>query len=391
MKRIICLVLLTCLLAPPVLCAYPPENAAVLYYKNMEHFAKPDSDAIWDELCDLRTSDTPASDAAKEYLAKNSRLIEELQTASELKQCDWGLDYSKGFDMLMPGLASMKKFHYILLADSAIRASEGNITEALEKNLTTRRMGQHITNDTLIGFLVSFSINRSSDVTLTHLLGTYRIDEETLIDLKNELLWQTYHPKTIRHPLMMEKEICLQEISIMTPQRLRKTMGDWDCKEEDKTNHRLLELLEQNDPAFRNQSAAYLKKHYDEIFAITEKPYSKAYTEIGTVTEKIVKDATNGKDEALFAAIFCPALAKCYNHGILWKTHYNATLTALDIYITAAKTGKLPEKLPSTTYPDHFSGKPFIYEPTDDGFTLKCGHRDLVKNITHEFTFKLPK
>ncbi|MHC4949696.1 MAG: hypothetical protein ACYTEU_01735, partial [Planctomycetota bacterium] len=66
-------------------------------------------------------------------------------------------------------------------------------------------------------------------------------------------------------------------------------------------------------------------------------------------------------------------------------------LTALDVYITAAKTGKLPTELPKSTYIDHFSGKPFIYEITKDGFILRCQQEDLVKKITHKFTYKLPK
>lgn len=382
------IVLLSVLTTNPVH-AYPPDNAAVLYYKHMEHFEKPD-EAVWDEISDLPTSNKSASEEATAFIQKQKKnhLIPELHIASELDHCDWGLDFSKGFEMLMPGLSAMKSFSLLMLADAAIDASEGNISAALDKNLVVRRMGHHISNDTLIGFLVSFALNRKSDEALAHLLGNYPIDEKTLVDLKKELLWKTYRPKPIRHPLMMEKEVCLLETSKITPERYKKLIADW---EKNACSEQLLKLLEKNDPTFLDRSAVYLEKYYDKVFAIMEKPYTQAYPEIGATLKKATEDADKGKDEAVFSAIFCPALAKCYNHGIKWKTDYDAMLTALDVYIIAAKTGKLPEQLPKSAYIDHFSGKPFIYEITKDGFILRCQQEDLVKKITHKFTYKLPK
>ena len=121
-----------------------------------------------------------------------------------------------------------------------------------------------------------------------------------------------------------------------------------------------------------------------------EKPYPRSYLEIEATLEKVTK-AAKKNDDAVLTATICPAIARCYNHGINWKTHYDATLTALDIYIIAAKMGKLPTELPKSTYVDHFSGKPFIYEVTDDGFTLRCQQEDLDKKTIHEFSYKLPK
>ncbi|MHC4386077.1 MAG: hypothetical protein ACYSU8_05905 [Planctomycetota bacterium] len=389
MKRTYLLtILLLSLFTTNLIYAFPPDNAAVLYYKHMEHFAKPDK-AVWDEITDLSTSNEPASDEAKAFIQKqkDNHLIPELQIASELEHCDWGIDVSQGFEMLMPGLSQMKNFHYLLLADSAIQASEGDIDAALESNLAVRRMAHHISNDTLIGFLVSFSINKNCDKALAHLLSTCPIDEKTLVEFKKELLWDVYRPKPIRHSLMMEKEVCLLEISKMTPERYKEVFKG---HEKEETNKRVRELFEKNDPDFNERSTTYLEKYYDKIFAIMEKPYTQAYAEIGTALEKAFEDSKEN-DDAFFTALFCPALAKCYNHGINWKTNYDAMLTALDVYITAAKTGKLPTELPKSTYIDHFSGKPFIYEITKDGFILRCQQEDLVKKITHKFTYKLPK
>ena len=387
------LTILSLLVISSSLFAYPPDNAAVLYYKHMEHFDRPDK-AIWDELTDLPTSNKPASEEVKALIQrhKKNHLIPELEIASELKHCDWGIDVSQGFEMLMPGLSNIKSFMYLLLADGAIAAQEGDIEAALDKNLVTRRMAHHVSNDTLIGFLVSSALNRKSDDALRHLLGTYAIDEKTLAEFKNELLWESYRPKPIRHPLMMEKEVCLLETSIMTPERYKKCVAGWggtDTDEEKEMNKRVLEYLKDIDSASRERSATIFSKYYDNIFTIMEKPYTQAYVEIDAESEKMCDNAKED-DDAILPAIFCPALAKCYNYGINWKTNYDAMLTALDIYIIAAKTGNLPEELPKSTYIDHFSGKPFIYEVTEDGFILRCQQEDLSKKVTHEFTYKLP-
>ena len=187
---------------------------------------------------------------------------------------------------------------------------------------------------------------------------------------------------------------------MMTPERFKKVFGgDWNGEQvevnqepdkQDKQFLRILKLLEKNDPTFLDRSAIYFEKYYDSIFTIMDNPYTLAYVEIGDALKKAEKIAENN-DDALLLATLCPWLEKCYSLGINWKTDYNATLTALDVYIVAAKTGKLPTELPQSTYIDHFSGKPFIYEITNDGFTLRCQQEDLSKKTTHEFTYKLPK
>jgi hypothetical protein len=378
-KTHVLIILMLSFLATDFTHAYPPDNAAVLYYKQMELFAKPD-EATWNELTELPFSNKPASEEAKAFIEKQKKnyLIPELEIASELEHCDWGIDVSQGFELRMPGLSQMRNFHYLLLADSAIQASQGDLAAALEKNLTVRRIGHHVSNDNLISFLVSMAISRSCDKALTHLLDTYPLDEKTLVDLKNELLWQSYRPTSIRHPLMMEKEVCLLEISIMTPERYKLVMGDSDETDD------ALEYLKDIDQASREKEAVIYTKYYDDIFTIIEKPYKQAYEEMCVRSDKLSEDSD-------LSVIFLPTLSRCYSLLIGWKTSYDSMMTALDVYIIAAKTGKLPEQLPKSTYLDHFSGKPFIYEVTDDGFTLKCQQEDLVKKTIHEFSYKLPK
>ena len=369
--------------------AYPPDNAAVLYYKHMEHFAKP-AEVVWDEITKLPTNSEPAS---KEVLAfiqqqKENQLIPELLVASEIKYCDWGLDVSQGFDMLMPGLSEMKCFACLLLAEGAVDAQGGNMTAAIDTNLATRRMAQHITNDTLIGFLVNIAIFQKCDNALTFLLENYPIDAAALGTLQNELKWEIYQPKSIRHPMMMEKEVCINEIYKMTAERCIKLIDDCGNKE---TVERINKLFSSPDEAFLEKSAAYYEKQYDAIMLLMDNSlYPQAYAGIGKAVDQMGTDAETN-DETVLAALLCPALSKCYSLHMLNQTRHSALMLSLELYKIAAETGKLPQALLDLPYLDHFSGKPFIYEITEDGFILRCQQEDLVKKKIHEFVYKLPK
>ena len=398
-KKYLLIILLLSVFTTNLTYAYPPDNAAVLYYKNMEHFAKPD-EALWDQIADLPTSSEPASEEAKAFIEKQKKnhLIPELQTASELDHCDWGLDFSQGFDLLMPGLAHMKDFSRLILADSAVAASEGNTATALEKNLAVRRMAQHTyRGETLISYLVSFVMTKESNRALEHILATYSIELTDLMNLKRELLLESYSPASIRDPLSGERNVAVLEFGRMTPERLKSFFygGLLEDPSENKKKKSLLEKkLELKGPAytdFINGSIEYLDKYYDTLFTLLDKPYPQAFNSINQELEKVTDDVNAGNTDAILTATFVPAVSRCYNYTALWKTEHNALLTALDIYVISQKTGKLPQKLPNNSYIDAFSGKPFIYEITKDGFTLKCQQEDLVKKTTHEFSYKLPK
>ena len=389
MEKSFLFVLLLCLLSTGTASAYPPNNAAVIYYRQAEFFSIPE-DKTWNQIRNLGTSNDPVSEETKDFMKseKTAYLLQDLQIASEIEFCDWGLDFSQGFAMQMPILNQMKNFYHLLLADSAIQASEGNISESLAKNLVARRIASHVTNDTLIGHLMSCNMNQGCNKALNHLLCTYPLEKKTLIELKNELLWKNYLPKSFCHSLMMEKEICLLEISNMTPERYMEVTG-W-AEEDKELTKRVVEYLKNIDPNSRERSIELFSKYYDDIFTLLEKPYKQAYEGITAKSKQICKEAEENED-ALLPSIFLPALSKCYSLSIGWKTNCDAMLTALDVYILAAKNGKLPTELPQSSYIDHFSGKPFIYEITDDGFTLRCQQEDLDKKEVHEFHYKLPK
>ena len=389
MKKALLIALLLSLLTNGLVYAYPPDNAAVIYYKLMNLVEKP-NEAIEEQLRNLPTSSEPAS---KEVLAfienqKKNFLIQELEVASEIKYCDWGLDVSQGYATKLPHLGKMKIFANLLLADGAIAANRGETSTALNKNLIVRRVANHCSNDdTMIGFLVSLSITQKCNETLRNILATHLVNEATLVELKKELLLDPYRPSSIQKPFIGERKAAILEIPNMTVEKLKEF--EFDVSEKDMKRAR--KIFEKGDPELADRSIKYIEQYFDMVLSLPEKPYIQAFSGYEKEIQKVVEDAKNGNDEAFLPNLLFPALTKCYNHSIRWKTEYHAMLNALDVYIALQKTGKLPEKLTDNSYLDCFSDKPFIYEITKDGFTLRCQQEDLIDKKIQEYTFKLPK
>jgi len=95
--------------------------------------------------------------------------------------------------------------------------------------------------------------------------------------------------------------------------------------------------------------------------------------------------------DATLTAVFVSNFAGVYRIGARGKVRSNAVRAAVEVYIAQAKTGKLPDALPKDLPGDMFSGKPFMYEKTAEGFLLRCRAKDLSKDMIHEYEFKVAK
>ena len=87
--------------------AYPPDNAAVLYYKAAMLYEV--DNEMSDMLADLPKDEIQVNDEIREFVKKNRLIIDTVLDASEVKNCDWGLDISQGFEMEVPHLSKIRK------------------------------------------------------------------------------------------------------------------------------------------------------------------------------------------------------------------------------------------------------------------------------------------
>ncbi|MHC4759438.1 MAG: hypothetical protein ACYTE8_12345, partial [Planctomycetota bacterium] len=144
------------------------------------------------------------------------------------------------------------------------------------------------------------------------------------------------------------------------------------------------------DEQFCQRSLEHFNEYYTNVFSTLELPYQQAYNKLTVLGQKPSEDAKENPD-AVMTALLAPAMQKIYNHDIHRTTICNAIRTALEIYVSNAQTGRLPDTLSVDWPKDLFSGESFAYEITGDGFILRCQAKDLDKDITHEYEFKVKK
>ena len=73
------------------------------------------------------------------------------------------------------------------------------------------------------------------------------------------------------------------------------------------------------------------------------------------------------------------------------QTAENALLIGIPLLLEYRKTGKLPGDISANSPKDAFGDQPFKLIKTETEFILKSQSQDLLRNVTHEYKFKLPE
>jgi hypothetical protein len=149
-------------------------------------------------------------------------------------------------------------------------------------------------------------------------------------------------------------------------------------------------LSKENDDAF----CASVKDYYLRTTSRIQIAYSLAYPQAKQALGDLYKEVENTakeKPEAAIVLALLPASDRLLTIDTRDQTHLNAIFVGIEVYIIRAKTGKLPDELPAGLSKDLFSGKDFLYEKTDAGFTLTGQGKDLDKDIVQKYEFKVAK
>ena len=364
--------------------AYPPDNAALIYYKCMVNFNLPE-DPLGDQLRDAAKGEIEVNDQIQQYLKEKKLLINALQTASEIPTCDWGLDFSQGLALELPYLATMRQFTYIMLADAQLKKQEGQSQEAMNQCLVVLRMAGHVGNDTFISYLVGTAMSTLTYDAMGDVLSAMPPDKTFLIELQRELKLPEYNVLNIKTPLLNESRYMAAEI-LRLDEKKEEILKQLDPPKEIQKD--LLLLLEA-DPEFLQASADYYQQFFDLYMDALDLPYEQALEKFDALENKPQQDYEAGKKEAFASCLLAPATTKVYGIDIRRRTHQNAIYTALEVYRYYALKGALPPKLPPTAPKDLYSGRPFAYEPAAEGFILRCNEKDRSKDQIWEYDFQI--
>ena len=387
LTKITCVTLMLLILTSPAF-AYPPDpdNAALLYYQAYIAYEKSD-DTMREMVSDLSRGKIEPNERIRKYIENCRGAINLAIAAAEVPNCNWGLKYSDGFEMLLSHLAQTRKLAFIIGAETRILAADGDYQKALDRSLTLRKMSKHMGDEIIISMLVAMSLSKMADNHIQYLLAEMPQDLKTLTWLKSQLAIIESKPLSSRATTNYERELSLEHMQLDKLKQLIEIVIGKPVAPGSKE----AEQLRNVDQTIIDKNRAYYINHMDTLQTILSTPmnYAKVYSELKKLNEQPHKDLAENKIDAYITSIVAAGYDKIASIETREKTFSNAVRAAIEIYIAKVKTGQLPGTLPTGLPKDLFGGKDFRYEKTADGFTLRCRGKDLNKNETYKYDFKV--
>lgn len=369
----------------PLAFAQPTDNAALLYYQAILLYEKPDS-TMDKMISDFLSDKIKASEAIRQYVEKNRKVIDFIVRASDMPNCNWGYDYSQGLELAMPNLAQLRQVSYLIQTEAKLLAEKGDYQTALDRSLSMHKMALHTVDRTIVGYLVAIAISGRANTAIQNILRDTPEDSQVLNRLKEQLIHIEDKFPLLRDFMGYEAEACVATMQKDKAQMILNTVFEGDSFDPN-TAKRILEA----DEEFFERGRDCYTRHMNGVQAVLDTPisYPQTYEKLLELGEKLAKEAE--KKDAPLAIIFAPAVNRIYSLSVRGKTHSNAVRAAVDIYLVKAKAGKLPDSLPAGLPKDLFSGRDFEYEKTARGFILRCRGKDLSKNEIYEYKFEVKK
>ena len=363
--------------------AYPPDNAAVLYYR--ASLAYDANDAMMDKVMKFIKGDAEIDDEITKYIEDNKYAIKYYIDAGDAPNCDWGMDYSEGVELQMPHFSPLRNLARIVRAQAKITAESGDYNRALDLCLSLNKAGNHIAGGgLLISYLVGISLDAMANQGIADILGDMSNNPEILNRLRAQVFEVTGKFPSLTASLNRDMNTCLRDMSKERIEHiLDDNSGDFASKEKAR-------IIRRGDEKFFSANREYFLAHKAALLTAIELPYPQSYEQLVRLKEKLNSDSKNNPN-AILTEIFVPAIDRILCLNIRIRTHFNALKAAIEIYMIKARTGKLPDALPAGSLKDLFSGKDFKYEKTADGFTLSCQGKDLSKDEIYKYEFKVKK
>jgi hypothetical protein len=362
---------------------YPPDNAAVLYYRAFTLYQV--DEEMSDMLFRFGKGRIARNERIEEFLEDNRRVIGMAVDATRIERCDWGLDYSQGTEVVPPPLHKVRQLLSLMVADARMQAQRGKPREGLRRCLGIYRMARHLNERPILNYIVGIGLNAVGNDCIIAILSDVPQDTETLTWLRDELAELDKRPYSIEPTLRWKRQAGL--IS-MSPEKIRAVLHSG--LDDGTFKDTVLERIRTADDQFFTRNMAYWNGYMDAVQAAFSLPYPQGYSKLKQLDEDVCNEARENTDATLTAGLG-PTWGRIYALSTRARTHTNAVRTGIELYLIKARTGRLPETLPAGLPTDLFSGKPFQYSKNSDGFVLRCQGKDLTKETIYDYEFKVKK
>ncbi len=366
------------------------NNAALLYFQAIQKYPEyPElSSEEYQAVNAFIRDSTQMTATVRQFLAKCQESIELVKAASHIEYCNWGHEYSQGFVGYVSSthFTEIRNLAKMLCADAIMHAKDGNQKTALEYGLVFNTFSEHVGNDSILAQLVSQSVSVYATNTIRTTLGYDQVTHETLTWLHGELVTRQSSIQSYFQSLDSELRLALSAAKyddIFSQVKEDAAAGGYPGSMETMTDDELLSHMSKPIQYFKN----YMKRTIS---------LDMSYLQIMTDIEQIA-DTTTLIYEVDYPSIVqtCLSLSTAFTFyyplAVRNEAEFALTQTAIELYDLVAQTGNLPDVLPDYLPKDPFSGTPFEYEITPEGFVLRF--HELVtsgESKSHERTFIVP-
>ncbi|MFC1793278.1 hypothetical protein ACFL3Q_06790 [Planctomycetota bacterium] len=368
--------------ASPVLAIPPdPNNAALLYYQGFLSLPQLSQEERV-HIGEVARGKIVPDDQVRQNIDKSTGAIHFTEAAVKVSVCNWGVEYSQGFEALMPQMPLVRFMTFVLVADARVRAADGDYRGALERCLMTETFARHIGDDTMISYLVTISVRAMAYKCMQEIAAQAADDTELLQWLKNKLATSSINTLSPVRPLKIEIEIVNDLMRIDNVEKFAWILAVSNEK-------KAMEIVKRADEKTLEQARQIYSEHMNSALTVlsTPMPYEQAHSRLEQLADGFDKNDPVSKT----AGAFMPALGKIFSQKTFVETKANAIMVGIEILLDRARTGQLPDALPSGLPKDVFSGKDFEYEKTKEGFVLRCRDKDLGKKELYQYQFNLSK
>jgi hypothetical protein len=374
-------IILTTAISPAPALPPDPDNAALLYYQGFLSLPQLSKEERG-HLGDVARGNVKPDDKVREHIAQSNGAIRFVEAGARVPDCQWGVQFSQGFDALMPQMAQMRFMTFVLIADARVRAVDGDYRGALERCLMTETFACHIGDDTLISYLVSISVRAMAYKCIQDVAGQAAGDAELLQWLKNELAKSPINTISAVRPLKYEIEIFTDLMQMKNIEKLARIMSD-------SNEEKAAEFVKKaNAEMLRKSRQMYTERINTAIKVCNASvPYKQAHSQL----KKSENDFDSNDPSSATAGALMPAITRILTLKTRIEAHANAIKAGIEILLSRAQTGQLADTLPAGLPKDAFSGKDFKYEKTKEGFILHCRDKDLSKDEIYQYEFKVKK
>jgi hypothetical protein len=336
------------------------RNAALTYWRAFAAFPEmtKEEDLVVSNRPGTEPKSTPEqrADLAKRW----GRSLELMHEASQIPQCNWGIDYEKeGPNVDLTYLAKTRA----LIRAAAFRAryfwQEGKRKEAAEDLRAAIIMAHQVGNDghdTLIAVLVQIATESIVDSSLAVLL-TDRASADVLANALGDLVNGSAAP-LVRNATLTEKKMCLPWIASVVTQEMSDPGAA--AKRPDLSPEAIRQWIEE------------LGKQYDEVAALFDLPFQEFLAKKPTLEGKI-QASKNPLAGSLLSAL-TGAREEEEKYRVQWA------MVRAAIAIRREEGAALQKVL------NPADGKPFVYTALEGGaFELKSALPIRDKQIAMTF------